>query len=372
MAEATEKKSRFATQLAYWKAKPSQEQLDQSTEQLLHRTLGVRRASRVQMPEWAKAWIALIPALFFLLLFMIYPILNTFVISFIVNFKFMAGSNSSFAITNYIAAINNPRGGVMPYWGFQNYGTVLTSKEFLSSLGNTAIVVAVSVPLTIIIGLLIAVLLNQIKPLKAFFQTVFFLPYVTNTIALGMVFKIIFSSYPGGMMNKFLSLFVPNAPQDWHLDWLNAEANKYMMLIPIVIYAIWNGLAFKILVFESGLASIDNQYYDAAKIDGASRSTIFRRITVPLLSPQILYITITSFIGAFKSYTQIIALYGGGPYYFGGPTQKYWETVVGYIYVTMQDPTKTGVAAAASFVLLVIIMIITLVQMQVSKRKVVY
>jgi len=367
MAEATEKKSRFATQLAYWKAKPSQEQLDQSTEQLLHRTLGVRRASRVQMPEWAKAWIALIPALFFLLLFMIYPILNTFVISFIVNFKFMAGSNSSFAITNYIAAINNPRGGVMPYWGFKNYATVLGSEEFLSSLANTAIIVAVSVPLTIIIGLLIAVLLNQIKPLKAFFQTVFFLPYVTNTIALGMVFKIIFSSYPGGMMNKFLSLFGADA-----VHWLDAAANKYVMLIPIVVYAIWNGLAFKILVFESGLASIDNQYYDAAKIDGASRSTIFRRITVPLLSPQILYITITSFIGAFKSYTQIISLYGGGAYYFGGPTQKYWETVVGYIYVTMQDSTKTGVAAAASFVLLVIIMIITLIQMQVSKRKVVY
>ena len=359
--------NKIATELAYWKARPTQEQLDQHTEELLHKTLSVRKASRIQLPEWAKAWIALIPALFFLIIFMIYPIINTFIISFIVNFKFMAGSQSSFALTNYFAALNNGRGGVMPFWGFDNYVTVLTSKEFLDSLANTAIIVVVSVPLTILIGLLIAVFLNSIKPLKAFFQTVFFLPYVTNTIALGMVFKIIFSSYPGGMFNQFLALFGMDAQ-----PWLSATANKYMMLVPIIMYAVWNGLAFKILVFESGLASIDNQYYDAAKIDGASRSTIFARITVPLLSPQILYITITSFIGAFKSYTQIISLFGGGAYYFGGPTQKYWETVVGYIYVTMQDATKTGVAAAASFVLLVIILIITLIQMQVSKRRVVY
>ncbi len=360
-------KSKIATELAYWKARPSEEQLSASTEAILHQTLSARKASRFQLPEWAKAWIALIPALFFLVLFMIYPIINTFLISWIVNFKFMAGSNSSFALTNYFAALNNTRGSIKPYWGIDNYVSVLTSQEFLSALGNTAIIVVVSVPLTIIIGLLIAVFLNSIKPLKGFFQTVFFLPYVTNTIALGMVFKVIFSSYSGGLFNQFLGLF-GIAPQAW----LSANASKAAMLVPIIVYAIWNGLAFKILVFESGLASIDNQYYDAAKIDGASRGTIFARITVPLLSPQILYITITSFIGAFKSYTQVIALFGGGAYYFGGTTQKYWETVVGYIYSTMQDSTKTGVAAAASFVLLIIILLITLVQMQVSKRKVVY
>ena len=360
-------KSKIATELAYWRARPSEEQLSASTEAILHQTLTTRKASKVQLPEWAKAWIALIPALFFLLLFMIYPIINTFLISWIVNFKFMAGSNSSFALTNYFAALANTRGSIMPYWGIDNYVTVLTSQEFLNSLANTAIIVAVSVPLTIIIGLLIAVFLNSIKPLKGFFQTVFFLPYVTNTIALGMVFKLIFSSSGAGLFNRFLSLFGVEAQA-----WLTASAPKASMLVPIIIYAVWNGLAFKILVFESGLASIDNQYYDAAKIDGASRSTIFARITVPLLSPQILYITNTSFIGAFKSYTQIIALFGGGAYHFGGSTQKYWETVVGYIYVTMQDSTKTGVAAAASFVLLIIILLITLIQMQVSKRKVVY
>lgn len=356
--------NKIATELAYWKARPSEDLLAAHTEKIMHRTLSVRKASRVQVPEWAKAWIALIPALFFLLLFMIYPIINSFLISWIVNFKFMAGSKSSFAITNYIAALQNNRGSTKPFWGVDNYVSVLTSKEFLNSLLNTAIIVVVSVPLTIIIGLLIAVFLHAIKPLKGFFQTVFFLPYVTNTIALGMVFKIIFSSSGAGLFNMFIGLF-GISPQNW----LTAYANKWMMLVPIVLYAVWNGLAFKILVFESGLASIDNQYYDAAKIDGATRGTIFRRITVPLLSPQILYITITSFIGAFKSYTQIISLIGGGAYNFGGANQKTWETVVGYIYVTMQDPTKTGVAAAASFVLLVIIMLITLVQMQLNKRK---
>jgi multiple sugar transport system permease protein len=369
MAEVAEKKtSALSTEVKYLLAKPSVQQQQDSTKAILKMTLGVKKAKRFTVSEAGKAWIALIPSLIFLLVFMIYPILNTFLMSFIVNFKFMGGSGTSFAITNYIAALGNTRDrSSLPYWGFDNYVAVLSDTEFLNSLKNTAIIVIISVPLTIIIGLLIAVFLNSIKPLKGFFQTVFFLPYVTNTIALGMVFKIIFSDNTGALFNTFISWF-GFTPQHW----LSVYADSFHMLAVIIIYAIWNGLAFKILVFESGLASIDNQYYDAAKIDGATRGTIFRRITVPLLSPQILYITITSFIGAFKSYTQIISLFGGGAYDFGGSTQKEWETVVGYIYIVMQDNTKQGRAAAASLVLLLIILAITVVQMAVSKKKVVY
>ena len=337
---------------------------EESTKQILASTLSVKKASRFTLPESAKAWISLIPALIFLILFMIYPIINTFIISFIENFTFMGGSGSSFALTSYFAALNNPR-AIKPSFGFGNYVNVMSDPTFQTALGNTALMVIVSVPLTIIISLLIAVLLNSIKPLRGFFQTVFFLPYVTNTIALGMVFRVIFSSSGGGLVNSIF--FGGNVHA-----WLTAAANRWAMFLVIVVYAVWNGLAFKILVFQGGLASIDKQYYDAAKIDGASRSTIFRRVTVPLLAPELLYITITSFIGAFKAYTQVISLYGAGSTNFGGSTGKEWITVVGYVYLVMQDSTKVGRAAAASFILLIIILIITLFQTMMNKRKVAF
>lgn len=352
---------------AYLSGSNADELSAQSTEHILKSRLGVKRTGKFQLTESMKAWIALIPAMFFLIVFMVYPIINSFLISFINNFYFVGGSGSSFAISNFLKSLESTRASVKQSWGFANYAAVLTDSEFLKSLGNTALIVVVSVPLTILIALVIAVLLNSIKPLRGFFQTVFFLPYVTNTIALGMVFRVIFSSNAGGLFNSFLGLFGIDA-----MHWLTAYADRWNMFFVIVVYAIWNGLAFKILVFQSGLASIDKQYYDAAKIDGANRTTIFRRVTVPLLSPEILYITITSFIGAFKSYSQIISLFGAGAYGFGGANNKEWETVVGYIYVTMQDTTKVGRAAAGSFVLLGIILLITLVQMVVSKRRVHY
>ncbi|MCR5079480.1 MAG: sugar ABC transporter permease [Bacilli bacterium] len=339
----------------------------ESTRQILGMSLSSKRSSKHQLSETGKAWIALIPACIFLLAFMIYPILNTFIMSFIENFRFMKGAGGSFALSNFFAALSNSRLSTKPSFSFQNYIVVLQDADFLTSLGNTALIVIVTVPLTIVVALLIAVAMNSIKPLKGFFQTVFFLPYVTNAIALGMVFKIIFTDGDAGLFNAFLSLFGVSAQ-----SWLSVYADKWQMFVVIIIYSIWNGIAFKILVFMSGLASIDNQYYDAAKIDGANKATILGRITVPLLSPQILYITITSFIGAFKSYTQIISLFGAGAYNFGGSTGKNWMTVVGYIYSTMQDDTMVGRAAAASFVLLVIILIITLLQTVASKRRVHY
>ena len=341
----------------------------ESTAKILKMSLPTKKGHKFQLSESAKAWIALIPAMIFLLAFMLYPIVNTFVMSFIENFRFMRGSGGSFALTNFFAALNNPRlnAANKPKFSFGNYIYVLRDTEFLTSLGNTGLIVIITVPLTIVVALLIAVGINSIKKLQGFFQTVFFLPYVTNSIALGMVFKTIFTDGDAGLFNAFLKLFGIQGGA-----WLSVYASKWQMFVVIIIYSIWNGIAFKILVFQSGLASIDKQYYDAAKIDGASRATILRRITIPLLSPQILYITITSFIGAFKSYTAIISLFGAGAYNFGGATQKNWETVVGYVYSTMQDDTKVGRAAAASFVLLILILIITLIQNAVSKKRVHY
>lgn len=322
-------------------------------------------AKHFYMPEWLKAIIALLPALFFLVVFMIYPIINALLISLMGNFHWIGNSGSSFAVVNWIASLTSSRGGSTNaiVWSFDNYISVMTDPSFLKSLGNTALIVVVSVPLTIIIALLLAVCINSIKILKGFFQTIFFLPYVTNAIALGMVFNIMFSS--GGPINYLLGTE--------GMNWLMAAqgANRWSMFLVMTLYSIWTGLAFKILIFMSGLATIDKQYYDAAKIDGASKTKIFARITVPLLSPQLLYIMITSFIGAFKAYTQIISLFGGGAYDFGGMDQKEWMSVVGYVY-TMMAQNKTGQAAAASIILLLVILVITLFQNIVSKNRVHY
>lgn len=321
------------------------------------------------MPEWLKGWIALIPALIFLIVFMIYPIINSFMISFIDNFYWVGGSNSSLALVNYFASLENTRSAIQQSFGFGNYIKVFQDSLFWEAMGNTGLIVIVEVPLTIFVGLLIAVCLHSIKPLQGFYQTVFFLPYVTNSIALGMVFNVMFSSGSAGLFNTVIGWFGANP-----VDWLSVGASKWNMFFVIVVYSIWNGIAFKILVFMSGLSTIDKQYYDAARIDGASKTTIFRRITVPLLSPQILYITVTSFIGAAKSYSQIIALFGAGPVNFGGTNGTKWITIVGFIYKYMQDTgaSALGRAAAGSVILLIVILLLTLVQFAVSKNRVHY
>jgi multiple sugar transport system permease protein len=321
------------------------------------------------MPEWLKGWIALIPALFFLIVFMIYPIINAIMMSFINNFYWVGGSNSSLALVNYFASFANTRNPVQMSWGIENYIKCFSDTLFWKALGNTGLIVIISVPLTIVIALIIAICLNAIKPLKGFFQTVFFLPYVTNSIALGMVFNVMFSSSDAGLVNALINFFGGGS-----VNWLSDNANIWSMFAVIVVYAIWNGLAFKILVFMSGLATIDKQYYDAARIDGSNKFTIFRKITVPLLSPQILYITITSFIGACKSYTQVISLFGGGATDFGGTDGENWITIVGYIYKYMNSTNESalGRASAGSVILLVIVLIITGIQFLVSSKRVHY
>jgi multiple sugar transport system permease protein len=306
-----------------------------------------------------KATIALFPAFILLTIFILFPILNTVLLSFMDNFAWAPGAGLWLFGNTF---------DLFPSLG--NYVAVLSDPTFVDALWNTILLVIISVPLSIIVSLLIAVALYNVKTLKGFFQTIFFLPYVTNGIALGMVFNVIFSKYDTGLMNQILislGLIASDSP----INWVGADgATKLAMAIVLIVYFLWNGLAFKILVFMSGLASIDKQYYDAARIDGADRKTIFNRITVPLLSPQILYITITSFIGAFKVYAAVISIFGRGPFNFGGSTGLTWVTVVGYVYRDMR--TDTGRAAAGSIVLLLIILVITAAQFAISKKRIHY
>ena len=338
----------------------------------------------IQLPQWAVAWLVLIPALIFITMFMLYPIINTFLYAFIQDFKYVPGAGS-FALGQFLTGVAN---GKSIAFGLSNFRIVLSRVDFLEAIGNTAILVIVEVPLTIIVSLLIATFLNSIKVLKGFYQTIFFLPYVTNTIALGLVFNLAFGRTSGGLINIFLhNVFGVENPINWlSSDSYNGlpKSTKFTQGVVIVIYSLWNGIAFKILVFMSGLATIDSQYYNAAKIDGAKNFTIWRRITLPLLSPQILYITITSFIGAFKMYTGVMAVFQGvesnQAYYFGtidklgvGREGEAWQPIVGWIYKQLdQHYDAPGVASAASLVLLAIIMVITAVQFAVSKKRVHY
>lgn len=310
-----------------------------------------RFSNRNSMLAWKKdgwkALLALTPAMIILLVFTFYPIVNTFFMSFFPNYDYNSGIWGSFGISNFVS--------------------IFKDVLFWRSIGNTIIMVIVSVPLSILIALLITVLLNSIKKLQGFFQVIFFLPYVTNGIAFGLVFRTIFGPTSSGLINSILSNFGMDP-----VAWTGSGDIPYWAgILVITVNAIWNGLAFKILVFLSGLQGIDKQYYQAAQIDATPKGRVFRKITVPLLSPMILYITITSMIGAFKSYSSIVSLYGPS---MGADK---FITAVGYIYyyfntVTLGLGNNISIAAAAAIVLFILILLITIAQMAYNKRRVHY
>lgn len=286
-----------------------------------------------------KAWLYLAPAIIAILLFTIYPIISTVITSF---------------NHGYNPIMSNPWNHAG--WGFGNYSELFGIKgaQFQTALLNTSIIVFVSVPLTTIVALLIAVGLNSIKPFQRFFQIIFFTPYVTNTIAIGMVFAMVFGSADaGGMIN---GLFKGNT------DYLGLGSPFWLKHLVLQIYMLWNGLAFKILIFLGGLQNIGDHYYNAARIDGTSKGRMFSKITLPLLSPTITYILITSVIGAFKTYTAVVGLFANSA------AANEMMTIVGFVYENIN--TNYGLAAAGSVVLFIIIMIFTGIQALITRKKV--
>jgi multiple sugar transport system permease protein len=291
-----------------------------------------------------KAWLYLAPAIILVVIFLIYPLINTIFISFLDNYDYTTGTFSGLTLNNF--------GMIL---GLTKYNGVSETNFYTFAIPNTFIIVFVTVPLSTLIALLISVGLNSIKWFQKFLQTVFFLPYVTNAIAVGMVFSVLFDKT--GVINYL-----------FHTDitWIYG-AQRWVAMIPLCIYIVWSSLPFKILIFLSGLQGIDKQYYQAAKIDAASSWKILWRITVPLMSPQILYIIITSFIGAFKEYTAVVGLFNG-PGTTNGDYSMY--TIVYYIYENLSG--HTAWAAAAAVFLFAIILIFTLLQLWVSKKRVHY
>lgn len=298
-----------------------------------------------------KAWIYLLPVLVLMGVFTFYPLVNTFLLAF----------------QQYVYVPH-------PYWnevveyqglGFANFKFIFSDPDFKTAMMNTFLIVFVSVPCSVIVSLLLAVALNSIKVFQKFFQTLFFIPYVTNTIAIGMVFSVMFST-DAGLFNAFIGFFGVDP-----VDWIGGTSSSFTRMLVLQIYIVWSSLPFKILIFMSALQGVDKQYYQAAQIDHASKRTTLRRITIPLISPMIAYITITSFIGSFKEYSSIIGIWGAnaGP---AGENRGSMGTIVWYIYKYLGSDRANGrgIAAASALVLLAIILCITAVNMYVSKKKV--
>ena len=308
--------------------------------------------------QW-KAWIYLAPAIVLLLVFTVWPIINTVRMAFLENYsglKAVAGAQFAFGVGNFVK--------------------VVQYKRFIQCLKNTVLLCVLTVPISTILALLIAVALNSIKFLQKGLQTIFFLPYVTNSIAIGMVFAAMFNivgSFYGteneiivtaGIINNVIEFFGGK-----HINWINYGSDYWANMFVMVVYIVWNALPFKILVLLGGLQSINKQYYDAAKVDGTPRRRVFTHITVPLLSPMLAYVIITGFIGGFKEYTSIVGIFGEtmGPPDDAGRL----NTMVGFIYDALETNSQ-GRASAAALILFAIILVVTLINNQVGKKRIHY
>lgn len=291
----------------------------------------------------AKGWLYLLPAILFLGVFMIYPLIDVFVYSFEEGYN--SASQTFFGI------------------GLYNYSYVLHDPYFLQALKNTFLLVIITVPLSTGLALLISAGLSSIKKLRNLFQTVYFLPYVTNTLAVGLVFMILFkkTAYTDGLVNLMINWFGGKS-----VDFIDGP--YWAKIFVLCFYTIWIVMPFKVLILTSALASVDQNYYNAARIDGASKFRIFTRITLPLISPMIFYLVITGFIGAFKAYSDAVALFGTDL------NAAEMNTIVGYIYDMLYGNSGgyPSFASAAAIILFAIVLTITCINLIISKKHVHY
>ena len=291
----------------------------------------------------AKAWLYLLPALVFVGIFMVYPLVDVFVYSFEEGYN--SASQTFFGVGTY------------------NYSYILRDPYFLQALKNTLILVIITVPVSTGLALLISLGLASIQSLRNLFQTIYFLPYVTNTLAVGLVFMILFkpTAYSEGLVNLLINFF--GGPT---VDFISGP--YWAKMFVLCFYTVWVVMPFKILILTSALASVKQDYYDAAKLDGTSRFRTFTRITLPMISPMLFYLIITGFIGAFKAYSDAVALFGTDL------NAAEMNTIVGYIYDMLYGDSGgfPSYASAAAVVLFAIVLTITCINLLLSKKHVHY
>ena len=290
-----------------------------------------------------KGWLYLLPAIVFLGVFMVYPLVDVLIYSFEEGFNF--ASQTSFGV------------------GIYNYSYVLHDPYFLQAIKNTLILVAITVPVSTGLALLISLGLNHIKPLKDLYQTIYFLPYVTNTLAVGLVFMILFkqTDYTDGLVNLMISWFGGEA-----VDFIDGP--YWAKMLVLCLYTVWIVLPFKIIILTGALASVDQNYYNAARVDGTTGMRMFTKITLPMISPSVFYLVITGFIGAFKAYSDAVALFGTDLNASG------MNTIVGYVYDMLYGNSGgyPSYASAAAMILFTIVLTITCINLLVSKKHVHY
>ncbi len=290
-----------------------------------------------------KGWLYILPAFLFLGVFMVYPLVDVFIYSFEENFNFVTQTYTGVGLGNYLY--------------------IFKSRYFLQALQNTLILVGVTVPLSTGIALVISLGLSSVKWLRKLFQTIYFLPYVTNTLAVGLVFMILFkpTAYTDGMVNMLITLFGGEG-----VDFIEGPYPAKMFVL--CFYTIWVVMPFKILILTGSLASVNQLYYDAAKIDGTGKWRMFYKITLPMISPMLSYLVITGFIGAFKAYSDAVALFGTNLNAAG------MNTMVGYVYDMLYGSSGgyPSYASAAAVVLFFIVLTITCINLLVSRKHVHY
>ncbi len=290
-----------------------------------------------------KAWLYLLPALLFLGVFMVYPLIDVLIYSFEEGYN--SASQTSFGT------------------GLYNYSYVLHDPYFLQALKNTAILVGITVPLSTVFALVISLALASIEKLRSLFQTIYFLPYVTNTLAVGLVFMILFqkTDYSEGLVNLVLGLFGMTP-----IDFIDGPYAAKMFVL--CFYTVWVVLPFKILILTSALASVKKDYYDAARVDGTPKWRMFTHITLPMISPMLFYLVVTGFIGAFKAYSDAVALFGTNL------NAAEMNTIVGYIYDMLygEGGGYPSYASAAAIILFSIVLTVTCINLTVSRKHVHY
>ena len=290
-----------------------------------------------------KAWLYLLPAALFLVCFLVYPLIDVFVYS--------VEEGYNFASQTYFGT------------GFYNYSYVLHDPYFLQAVKNTFLLVIITVPVSTGLALLVSVGLSSIKPLRELYQTIYFLPYVTNTLAVGLVFMVLFqkTEYTDGLINLLIEAVGGTA-----VDFIDGP--YWAKMFVLCFYTVWVVLPFKILVLTSALASVNPDYYKAARVDGTSKLRTFTKITLPMISPMIFYLVITGFIGAFKAYSDVVALFGTDLNAAG------MNTIVGYVYDMLYGASGgyPSYASAAAIILFAIVLTITCINLLVSRKRVQY
>ncbi|MGZ7444679.1 carbohydrate ABC transporter permease [Paenibacillus sp. TH7-28] len=308
-------------------------------------TIGQRTAAAPKKNYWTRkrreqwaGWLFIAPEVIGMCVLSVFPLLFSLFLSF-----------TEWNLVGGMSAIH--------FTGLDNFVNLFKDNHFILALKNNVLFTAGTVPLTMLLGIILSALIHKKLYGKAFFKVAFFIPYICSTVAIAAVWQALYHPSKGPLNQMLMQLGILSPPH-WLVD-------TSFSLIAIMIIYIWQILGYQMIIFLAGMTSIPEELYEAATIDGANGIQQFRRITVPLLGPTTFFLAITSTISSFKVFDIIKFLTNGGP--------NYSSTVIVYqIYEEGFERFKMGYASAMSWVLFLIIMLVTSITWITQNRKVHY